>query len=345
MKNILLTSTNNIEGAKINQYVELITANVVVGTNIFSDFGASLTDIFGGMSDTYQGKLQKIYKISLDKLKTKAINLGANAIIGIKIDFDEISGKGKSMFMISIFGTAVKIEYLISTHESKIDTDIVIDVETLEQEVAKRNIVSKLKEGHLPSQEDWSFLMNSPIAEILEYLLNKYFELLNGTDVGANAILFKENIIRYFGILNEDEASDALYSNIQVKPHAVIRILVANNLFSSKNILKLLMNNEKGVAIGCLEAKKQYYSKADLNEMNSILNYLDNLEELGKIEKVKSIIGKPKMKYKCPSGHNNSVNDTFCTTCGTNIKGLTRMQVELIDNFRAITESLESILL
>ncbi len=108
--NILITTTDTIENAIIEKYMELITTNVVVGTNVFSDFGASLTDFFGGTSQTYQKKLQKIYETAFNNLRQRAIELGANAIVGVKIDFDEISGKGKSMFMVSAIGMAVLIK-------------------------------------------------------------------------------------------------------------------------------------------------------------------------------------------------------------------------------------------
>lgn len=81
-------------------------ANVVLGTNFFSDFAASFTDTFGGTSDTYQGKLDKIYNEVIEKLSKKTLAIGCNAIIGFKIDFDEISGKGVSMFMVNAVGTA-----------------------------------------------------------------------------------------------------------------------------------------------------------------------------------------------------------------------------------------------
>ena len=87
MKKILTTTTDTING-KILKYIDLVSTNIVLGTNLFSDFKASLTDIFGGQSKTYQKKMQEIYKIAIDDLQHKAISLGANAVIGVKIDFD-----------------------------------------------------------------------------------------------------------------------------------------------------------------------------------------------------------------------------------------------------------------
>ncbi len=105
---ILVSTTNSIEGMEIEKYFDLISTNVVLGTNLFADIGASFSDFFGGTSDIYQNKLERIYKSALDKLRHKAQNLRANGVVGVKIDFDEVSGGGKSMFMISISGMAVK---------------------------------------------------------------------------------------------------------------------------------------------------------------------------------------------------------------------------------------------
>lgn len=108
--NFIISTTHNIEGCPIKRYIDAICTNIVIGTNIFSDFAASFTDFFGGRSDSYKKKLEIIYNEASKELKQKALNLGANAIIGFKVDFDEISGKDKSMFMVSVSGTACIID-------------------------------------------------------------------------------------------------------------------------------------------------------------------------------------------------------------------------------------------
>ena len=109
---MIITSTNDIKDYKIIKYLGLINVNVVIGANFFSDFFASFTDVFGGYSNTYQSKLDKIYGDALRELQAKASNSGGNAIIGVHFDFDEVSGKGKSMFMVTAYGTAVMVEPL-----------------------------------------------------------------------------------------------------------------------------------------------------------------------------------------------------------------------------------------
>lgn len=146
MKKILTTTTDTING-KILKYIDLVSTNIVLGTNLFSDFKASLTDIFGGQSKTYQKKMQEIYKIAIDDLQHKAISLGANAVIGVKIDFDEISGKNMSMFMMSAIGTAVIVEAdNMKLVEER--SESVISEEALEQAIIKNRIINQVQKGN-----------------------------------------------------------------------------------------------------------------------------------------------------------------------------------------------------
>ena len=94
---VIITTTPTLEGMPIKEYRGIINTNIVIGTNLFSDFAASFTDVFGGNSDTYQNKMNSMYSAAKKQMQDKAIRLGANAIVGYRTDFDEISGKGKSL--------------------------------------------------------------------------------------------------------------------------------------------------------------------------------------------------------------------------------------------------------
>lgn len=106
---MIITTTNSIEGAEITSYMRLISTNVVIGSSFVSDFFASFTDLFGGRSNTYQNRLDEVYQNAITEIEQKAARIGADAVVGLKMDFNEISGKGKAMFMVSAVGTAVKI--------------------------------------------------------------------------------------------------------------------------------------------------------------------------------------------------------------------------------------------
>ena len=106
---MIITTTHTIAGYKIERYLGLINANQVLGVNLISDIIASFSDVFGGRSGTYRERLDNLYNDIMNLLEQKAMSLGANAILGVHLDFDEISGKEKSMFMVTAYGTAVCI--------------------------------------------------------------------------------------------------------------------------------------------------------------------------------------------------------------------------------------------
>lgn len=338
---MIVTTTNSIENAEVEKYIDLISTNVVIGTNFFSDFGASFTDLFGGFSDSYQNKLQKIYSSAIDNLKQKAANMGANAILGLKIDFDEISGKGKSMFMISAIGTAVIVKHLKSTiANSTLNNPLTIQNDRLEVEVNRRYIISKLKKDDHLSTEDWIYLFNNPIEEIAESLIVRH---LNEYSSESPSIDLHTNTPKYFKIISYENAVKVLYSHIKEKSYSIIDIIKENKLLSPKNIMTLINENEFSLAIECSMSEKEYYSREDLETMQQILNRFENIPKLGRFEVVKSLLGKSKEKYFCPKGHSHDREVEFCGECGKNINGLTRDETQKIENFRLRIESLKSI--
>lgn len=350
-KGILITTTNSVEGASIENYIELISTNVVVGTNFFSDFGASITDLFGGLSDTYQNKLQEIYKVALDQLRYQANNLGANAIIGLNIDFDEVSGKGKSMFMISAIGTAVKINFVkSSTSKKKIANSLIVN-DILRDEVTKRLILKKVSQENLPSHDDWIYLLRNPINEIAKTLLNEYIKSSGVFDdqLSEEQKLLQKNIDNFFRNMDEEISINILYKKIVSSPIIILKILLQENLFSAKIIVELFKKGNISLAIRCLEIDKNTYSEKDLALMQNLVSLFYNMEDLGKVKEVKGTFGKLKMKYICPKGHLNSDETKYCKNidaglCGQNIKGLTVKEVEIIEKFKIKTDALSEIL-
>ena len=343
--NILITTTSTIENASIEKYIELISSNVVIGTNLFSDFAASFSDTFGGFSGTYQNKLQKIYNTAIKELKEKAFDIGANAVIGLKIDFDEITGAGKSMFMVSAVGTAVKIS--INNTHSDIITSNISSVE-LNDEITKRNIIDILKSDQFPIKEHWEYLRNNNNnnAELSILLLEKHLKIWNKSEavIYERGTLLNNNISTYFRTMDRDTAIEYLYSSIAGNEIPIIKIITNNNLFSAKHIIDLIKNNHISATIQCLTTNKECYCSDDLNQMIIILELLEKLPDLGKIELTKGLLSKGKEKYCCPNGHFNDKEDVFCFICNLNIKGLTPNDIMVINNFKLKVDSLKHML-
>lgn len=107
---MIISTAPSIEGYRITQTIDVITSECVFGLNFFKDFFTAVTDFFGGRSNTAQSALRDARKTCLNELKKEAASLGANAIIGIDLDYSEFSGQGKSMLFLVASGTAVCIE-------------------------------------------------------------------------------------------------------------------------------------------------------------------------------------------------------------------------------------------
>lgn len=106
---MIVATTPTLEGYKITDYRGVGTAQAIMGANIGRDFLAGLTDIFGGRSGQYEGKIEEASNTALEELKAKAKAQGANAIVGIDYDFGAV-GASESMMLCVISGTFVTIE-------------------------------------------------------------------------------------------------------------------------------------------------------------------------------------------------------------------------------------------
>lgn len=105
---MLIVTTPNIEGKQITRYLGLVTGETIIGANIMRDFMAAITDIVGGRASAYEQSLKEAKRIATDEMIAEAQSLGANAIVGVDLDFETV-GQG-SMLMVSISGTAVVVE-------------------------------------------------------------------------------------------------------------------------------------------------------------------------------------------------------------------------------------------
>jgi uncharacterized protein YbjQ (UPF0145 family) len=106
---MIITTTNNIEGKKITKYLGLVTGEAIIGANFVKDFFANIRDIVGGRAGSYEEGLREAKNIALAEMQDYAARIGANAIVGIDLDYETMGGTG-SMLMVSASGTAVFIE-------------------------------------------------------------------------------------------------------------------------------------------------------------------------------------------------------------------------------------------
>jgi uncharacterized protein YbjQ (UPF0145 family) len=105
---MIISTTTAIEGRPVSEYLRVVTGEVIVGANIFKDLFAGIRDIVGGRSGAYEGALRDARRTAFAELQSEAKDLGADAVIGVDIDY-EVIGQSGSMLMVSVSGTAVRL--------------------------------------------------------------------------------------------------------------------------------------------------------------------------------------------------------------------------------------------
>ena len=110
ISSVIVTTTPTIEGYRITEMVDIVTAECVFGMNVFRDLFAGVRDFVGGRSVATQKILRDTRITCLNELRQEADSVGANAVVGVDLDYSEFSGGGKSMLFLVASGTAVKVE-------------------------------------------------------------------------------------------------------------------------------------------------------------------------------------------------------------------------------------------
>lgn len=350
MDKFIITTTPTIEGHPIKAYLGAINVNVVIGTNFFSDFAASFTDVFGGNSGTYQRKMDDMYESAQKELEKKTRRLGGNAVVGLKTDFDEISGKGKSMFMLSATGTACKVEERNDAPSLETSTNIV-DSARLKQELDKDNLMTKLsKTSYLSviTDDEWQYMTSHPSKDAVKIILEKFYldmvpEERPKVDALVSLLDYSEaSAIVYdlYGSLPDGISGSTEETNYQV----IGNLIRKSSLFNPSETTKLIAKSP-AKATDILDSDKPFYDAEDLRQMKEILSLFSNLPDVGQMSIGKNgMFSKEKELFVCRHGHKNEKDTEFCSSCGENIKGLNRNHLKKIELFKVRVETLEKLM-
>lgn len=107
---MLTVTTHSIEGKRVVEHKGVVFGEIIVGINVIKDFKAGLTNFFGGRSGSYEEELVMGRNQALQELEHRAADMGANAIVGLVVDYEAISNQGSNMLMVIASGTAVVVE-------------------------------------------------------------------------------------------------------------------------------------------------------------------------------------------------------------------------------------------
>ena len=106
---MLVTTTSMLQGKQISRYLGIVSGETIIGANIFRDLFASIRDVVGGRSGSYEEVLRQAKESALREMQQQAAVMGANAVIGLDLDFETVGSSG-SMLMVTASGTAVVVE-------------------------------------------------------------------------------------------------------------------------------------------------------------------------------------------------------------------------------------------
>ncbi|MDQ0107631.1 YbjQ family protein [Chitinophaga terrae (ex Kim and Jung 2007)] len=360
-KDVMVTTTSTIEGVIVKRYFKPVSAHVVAGTNLISDFLASWTDVFGGRSGTYQRQLASLYDEAIERIKIAAFELGANGVVGLKIDMDEISGKGKSMFMLTAVGTAILMEKKAGediTLEKKIEKFDYVDIEQVKALRTRNNYIQAAKSGTLKLDEEaWELITSHQIHEIFPYIIKKMTEVIeiDEKSIEAKSPIFIKSLIGYLGALPNGIQRELIHDCLLIEENrkvlpALYEVIESLDLFDFDLTNNLLSNSSFEIrkrAVKIASFDKPFYSREDLKNLEELANKIvTTFSERGKRTMKKQLLSsKEREVWICECGRTNDIDD-YCE-CGKNIIGFSRgeMQPEaVVSNIREKIDLLSDLL-
>jgi len=335
MNDIKLFTTPVLQGVTIEKYIDVVTANQVAGTGFFTDLTAAFSDLFGGNSGAYRESMNTLYKNVIDQLKDKARSIQANAVIDLKVDYDSISAKNMSMFMVSVQGTAV----VIRDDSQELDTkdNQVITLKEFNDAIQLKHIKDKLSNSDSLMDAEWKFIVDNKdenIAPTLHKAYNHWREQSLITDTKI------DYYTQYLSSIPYEKAIDVVYSD--EKPiHLLIK---KSKLFSASKLLEYSTTHTPSQTADYIDTEKLSYTAKDLQDMKALLDYFDHLPVVWKeVEEKGGFLSKGGKKLQCTCGYNNNLDQECCASCGNNRYGLSFANLKNIKDYKLKVEVLEEI--
>jgi uncharacterized protein YbjQ (UPF0145 family) len=327
----VVSTTPALEGWEIQSYLGPVSAQVVAGTGLFSDWAASLTDVFGGRSGAYQKQLGTINEEAIRQLRDRATLLGANCIVGLRIDHDEISGKGKAMLMVTAVGTAVRARRIVPEQTAGESGERVVDSDLVETLMRKQKIIRAASEGRLRLNEDtWRFAIENRVHEIASYVLDEVGTLMGHEYRTPSESDFVDMSKRYLLSLPEDIVKEVLYEALVSKEDMrgfVVEVIQEGSLMDLKRISSLLESDEHDIrrsALRLLRFNKSYYVSSDLLDFSSVRTKVESMlvsENKDTIVERAWLSGKSEHKWVCTCGAKVSEDRDVCKRCNRDRTG------------------------
>lgn len=301
--------------------------------------------------------MSSLYNEAIEVIKLRAHEIGGNCIIGLNIDMDEISGKGKSMFMLTAIGTAVVIEKeeklsSLTNTDEKFENVGVEKINSLRQ---RKNIIEKAKNGELKyDNETWAFITNNKIEELFSFFLEHYTHLINHSKSMENDFnIFNKYFMKYIDSLEEEKKIKLLYDKIETETNQNIALYLSEvikelNLFNYEKSMILLENSDfkkQKIGLKTITFDKPFYNKKDVNDLEQIKTYVSSaFNERGeKTTKKQLLSSKEKDVWNCECGNKSIEIGEHCGICYKDIYGFEKNEIKPQNVIEHIEQKIELI--
>jgi len=334
---VIVTTTSSLDCAEIIQYIKPIAAHVVAGTGFASDFVASFSDFFGGRSGSYRKQLESIYTEAIEVLKNTAVLNGANAIVGLKVDIDEISGKNKTMFMITAVGTAVVCKFSdLDRQTSGFSSSLTADDLRVLREKSK--IKDSADSGALYlNDEKWRFVTENKMSEIGREIFQS---VISHCSVASNSIIDDESYARllgYFEAIQTEDRSRLLYDCLCVEKtdsgvSCLIKIMNQLSVFDAALSKSMMMHADEGIRCRALQVAvidKDHYMMEDVSALEDLIIVIGKqfVKQCTYSKQKKLFSSAQHDVWICSCGHKNEINREYCENCMKDEYGFSFNQV------------------
>ncbi|RAP74373.1 hypothetical protein DL346_20030 [Paenibacillus montanisoli] len=292
--------------------------------DLFADF----TDFFGGRSASYQNQLKSIYDEVLDQLTDEAIKVGANAIVGISLDHDEISGKGKQMFMVTATGTAA---YIPDYKGNEVKYENEVTLEKCQLEYTRLKTIHVVKHNYAQVENKWAYLTTNSVPELMEEVYKYYLSNMQYYESGMTA----SNTMQYFSQIPEPAVTAFFYSKLKSAEDVNVNIkfikeLKLVNYDHIDHVFATGNEQVKKTCVSILAGDKRKYYADDYWKLEKLVQTIQ--AEFA----TRSVVDAD--KWTCSCGKVNKVSHEYCKSCDKDQRGFKKDEGKLDDIISKLKE-------
>jgi uncharacterized protein YbjQ (UPF0145 family) len=332
---VLVSTTPNLQGWEVTQYHGTVSAHVVAGTNIFSDIAASWRDVFGGQSKSYKKQLEQINEKVVNELREEASQRRANALIGLRIDHDQISGQNKEMFMVTATATAVRAKSLSESSSTKNEgADEPITASEMSVEEKAVRLHKKHENGSLQlNDKNWRFLIENQVSDFAGIVQATITDLLQRPGITQDQKQHLNNGQDYFLSIPREKAKGRLYDMVSHDERSVmnwaIGVLEDGNMLDLDRIEAMLEgkfhNGQKPALEVITRVDKSYYAPDDIERLKALKTQIERgfekRAEVLEVEESGMFSSDTKKVWQIKEGAHNSMHEDYCIETGLDVYG------------------------